>query len=464
VFSLPLISIALLAAGAGWALALLARSGETRISLVAGALALLALAGALPQIAAGAPAHAQLLELVGGIAGAAGGALAACGVAAFARTLRERDRAEMLHWEGMEAVRALGALSDRPGLDLQEKLATLLRAGCGAFGLEIGLVARASGERFEVVAWHGPPLPGLARGSVLPLAGSWCERTLAAGRPLAITDSAASSSAEHLARATLGLQAWLGAAIPSGGERFGALAFAARAPLARPLTATDKDLVALMARFVGLEIDRAVAAELVRAGARAARTPAPAAQAGRRSARGAGLDLNAALRRLDRELRSLAGPRVHVALRLAPGLRVARADPLPLRSVLLSLAAHALEGVREGGELRVETANLAAPGAAGAEPGFVTLTVRASGTSLAGVALGRVFESQAARAPGPGEGEGWLALPALQRLLQRCGGDLSIDVEPGRASAFTLFLRAAPARSATPERAAAAAARGAQPS
>lgn len=451
--SLPLISISLLVAGSAYALALLARSGETRIALVAGALALLALSGALARLAEWSPAQAQLLSLAGGIAGVAGSALAALGALAFARTLRERDRAEALHWDGMEAVRALGEVSDRSGPELQEKLASLLRAGCNAFGLELGLVARVSGERFEVIALHGPPLTELAQGRRLPLADTWCEPTLASGRPLAIANAAASPFTDHPARKRLGLEAWLGVEIRSGGERFGALAFAARAPLARPLTATDKDLVFLMARFVGLEIDRAVAAELVRGAARPARASAHTARPARPEAESARLDLNAALRRLDRELRRLAGPRVHVALQLAPELCAVRAERLPLRPVLLSLASHALEGVREGGELRIETARLAGRRSAGAggEPGFVTLSVRSSGTSLGSAALGRVFEAEPESATPPTEDPERLSLQSLRRLLQRCGGDLSIDVEPGRASAFTLFLPAAAPLPAAPD-------------
>ncbi len=451
--SLPFISIALLATGAVYAVVLLARSGETRSALFAGGLALLALSGALALSAPWAPAQEPLLRLAGAIAGLAGSALLALGVVGLARTLRERDRAEALHWDGMETVRALCELSDRPGVGLQEQLAGLLRAGCARFGLELGFVTRVTGDRSEVVAFDGPPLPQLARGTVLPLADTWCERMLASGRALAIADAAAPPFADHPARQRLGLTSYLGAAVRAGGEVFGTLAFAARAPAARRLTATDKDLVSLMARFVGLEIDRAVAAELVRGARRSARGAAPAA---RPSPAGAGpepLDLNAALRRLDRPLRRLAGPRVRLALRLAPELGAVRVERLPLRPVLLSLAGHALDGVRQGGELLIETANLAGRrGAeAGAEPRFVTLTLRSSGTSLGGDALERVFEPGPQPAPGPSDGEERLPLPALRRLLQRCGGDLSIDVEPGRASAFTLFLPALPVRRAAPD-------------
>jgi hypothetical protein len=43
--------------------------------------------------------------------------------------------------------------------------------------------------------------------------------------------------------------------------------------------------------------------------------------------------------------------------------------------------------------------------------------------------------------PTPGaDVEGRLPLATVYRLLQRCGGDLSVSVEPGRGTDFTVFL------------------------
>jgi signal transduction histidine kinase len=38
------------------------------------------------------------------------------------------------------------------------------------------------------------------------------------------------------------------------------------------------------------------------------------------------------------------------------------------------------------------------------------------------------------------DADGRLPLATVYRLLQRCGGDLSVSVEPGRGTDFTLFL------------------------
>ena len=105
-------------------------------------------------------------------------------------------------------------------------------------------------------------------------------------------------------------------------------------------------------------------------------------------------------------------------------------------------------GCRTGGRLGLKTANLEV---AGAEPGvcpavepnhYVTLSVSDTGGGLGADSLSRVFEpSRQATGPDgkPGDGDR-LSPSAVYGILQRCGGDLSVEAEPGRGTTFTLFL------------------------
>ena len=98
---------------------------------------------------------------------------------------------------------------------------------------------------------------------------------------------------------------------------------------------------------------------------------------------------------------------------------------------MLSLVRNAVDAMPEGGKLTLETANLEVgagePGVVPAvEPNrYVTLTVRDTGSSLDAGALARVFEPP----PPDADDGGRLALAEGYRLLQRCGGDLSVNVE-----------------------------------
>ena len=91
--------------------------------------------GSVPPWELGAAALAELALL-----GATLGGLTA--LRALRRTTRERDRAEDLHWDSMEAVRVMSELAAHPGADLKDKLETVLELGATHFRLETG------------VAWH----------------------------------------------------------------------------------------------------------------------------------------------------------------------------------------------------------------------------------------------------------------------------------------------------------------------
>jgi signal transduction histidine kinase len=66
--------------------------------------------------------------------------------------------------------------------------------------------------------------------------------------------------------------------------------------------------------------------------------------------------------------------------------------------------------------------------------------VRASGNGIDSESFARAFEPRdGANAEGR-DLEKNLSIATIYRLLQRCGGGLSLEVEPGKGSAFTVFL------------------------
>ena len=131
-------------------------------------------------------------------------------------------------------------------------------------------------------------------------------------------------------------------------------------------------------------------------------------------------------------------------LRAAVGLRVA------VGAIVESLVFEAVEALSEGdsGRVTIETANLEI---AHRDPDvipavvpthYVTIAVTAAGNGVAAENFTRAFEPDpAAAATAKRRGHDRLMTPAaIYRLLQRCGGDLSLEVEPGMGSTFTIFL------------------------
>ena len=246
-----LISLTIVTAAFFGSLIVLNRSGEGRVALLTGVLGLL---GVQQAFTLWRSSHAPLgLDLTTGIA-AAGLGISLLGffaVIAVGRILREFDRAETLHWESMESVRGLTELTARRGIGVEEKLPALLEMGCERLGLEIGLVSRVRGERYEVLVIHAPDDFPVASGAVFALGETHCRNTLEADRPVAIARATDAHWVDHPARAAFRFEAYLAATIHVGKEPFGTLVFASLDPRRERFTATNKDLVVLMAQWIG---------------------------------------------------------------------------------------------------------------------------------------------------------------------------------------------------------------------
>ncbi len=450
---LQLVTVVALLAGLVAALVLLLRTGEMRAGVLAAVLALLVVHPALTLWQE--PARPLGLDAATAADGAYLLASLLClfVVVALWRTLSERDRIESLHWDAMEGVRALGELGGSRSADFDASLSRLLEIGCACFGVEVGVASRVRGKRYEVIALRAPESFPVAKGSVFPLEETCCAVVVGAERPVALSGPGARPAPNAFR-----FQAYLGTEIPLGDGFYGTLGFASLAPRKAAFTATDKDLLRVMAQWLGRELERR---ERARAPARRLARPGGSERSGAARRREIpaprSVDLNDVLGRVRRQLEVTAGPRIELDLRAAPDLRAAQDHHLPLDAIVLSLVRNAVDAMPQGGKLTLETANLEVgagePGVVPAvEPNrYVTLTVRDTGSSLDAGALARVFEPP----PPDAEGGGRMALAEVYRLLQRCGGDLSVNVEPGRGTDFTLFLpladaRPAPAPSASP--------------
>ena len=155
---------------------------------------------------------------------------------------------------------------------------------------------------------------------------------------------------------------------------------------------------------------------------------------GQRSARGrsGGIPVNEVLARVERRISDLVGPRVQLVVSPAPEPATARDLGVPLESLLLTLVGRAVEAMPRGGRLTLAAARLGA---------YVTLSVAHTGRGPGAETFARASDP-ASRSLAP---DG-LVLARLVRALRRGGGDVSVEVDPARASTFTVFLPvAAPA-------------------
>jgi two-component system, cell cycle sensor histidine kinase and response regulator CckA len=142
-------------------------------------------------------------------------------------------------------------------------------------------------------------------------------------------------------------------------------------------------------------------------------------------------------------IRSMVGGRIEVVPALEPELDAVLADPGQLEEMLLQVASTARDGLPDGGRLELRTGRLQvderlAASREGLRPGaFVTLTVRASGPTVDGVAFERLLDPLVVPPGGavsPGDA------PSAQAIVRQSGGYLALDREPDAATAFTLYL------------------------
>jgi hypothetical protein len=231
----------------------------------------------------------------------------------------------------------------------------------------------------------------------------------------------------------------LAAPFAAGGVR-GAIAFAGSRGRPDRFTATDKDLLGLMAVWLAGELERGLPASPAAA---SPPPPQPAARAPRRIRARRDRDLNGAVRRAERGLRRRLGTDATLELALAGDVPPVASGRLPL-ATLVESAVLAVARLAPTGRIRVET-NLSAaagPGAAGSS-GEVTLCASVSGDVDAS-ALDRTFEAPAGAEMHAHAG---VSLARLERLLRRDGGDVSVAIEPGQRASLTVWLPAAEAPS-----------------
>jgi CheY-like chemotaxis protein len=115
-----------------------------------------------------------------------------------------------------------------------------------------------------------------------------------------------------------------------------------------------------------------------------------------------------------------------------------RADPLRLEQIVVNLLTNAAKYTESGGRIRVR---------AGREGEHVVISVEDNGVGIPPEKLPQMFElfAQGERSIARSEGGLGLGLTIVQKLAEMHGGSVSAESEgPGRGSAFTVRLPAAP--------------------
>jgi len=154
------------------------------------------------------------------------------------------------------------------------------------------------------------------------------------------------------------------------------------------------------------------------------------------------LDLNAVVGNMEQMLRRLIGEDIELVTTLAPGLGRVKADPGQMEQVLMNLAVNSRDAMPRGGQLTIETADVADPSGrlpAGARSGpHVMLAITDTGCGMDATTMSRVFEPFfTTKEVDKGTG---LGLSTVYGIVKQSGGEVTVGSEPGAGTQFRIYL------------------------
>ena len=169
---------------------------------------------------------------------------------------QKQIEAELRKQEG--AVRALYKVAAAPRLNFEQRLQGLLAMGRRWLGLDIGIVAQVKGDRYQIIAAQLPPRFPIAIpvGTELPLSQTFSQEALGSQEPIYFENASQSEWADHPGYATFRLETYIGTRIMVEGKPYGVLSFSSLTPRPKAFKRSDRQLVKLMAQWLGHEIER----------------------------------------------------------------------------------------------------------------------------------------------------------------------------------------------------------------
>ncbi len=154
-----------------------------------------------------------------------------------------------------ERLHMLYNVTSQQELSFEEKTQELLTLGTVQFGLDVGALAEVQENQYRVVQGISPG-GVVCSGTVRPINDTYCAETLKIADAVSFEEAGATERREGVTYRSYGLEAYLGAPVRVNGVVWGTLCFAGYQPHPSLFTSGDRELLRLMAQWIGGEIAR----------------------------------------------------------------------------------------------------------------------------------------------------------------------------------------------------------------
>jgi PAS domain S-box-containing protein len=185
--------------------------------------------------------------------------------------ITQHKQAEQEMQKSEASIRELYEVTAAQNLSFEQRLNNLLEMGCRRFDLDIGALARVEDGCYTILAVKISD-DSIAPGNSYILEQTFCNEVLNQPEPFCVEHASDSTWSNHPGHTGFGIESYIGTRVYAGSTIYGTLCFFSRQPSPTPFKAVDRELLRLMAQWIGGEIDRQQTVSALEAARQAAET------------------------------------------------------------------------------------------------------------------------------------------------------------------------------------------------
>ncbi|MEG4007480.1 response regulator [Microcoleus sp. Pol11C1] len=180
----------------------------------------------------------------------------------ISRDISVRKQTEQELRESEAAIKALYQVTSAPRTDPLNHLSTfdlrlqeLLAMGCRHLGLSVGILSCIQGDNYQIMAVECPD-GSIVKDQIYDLEKTFCVATSMAKEPIYFESVRFAGFSFNTDDRAFPIEAYMGIPVTVAGEVYGTLCFFSPTPVTEPFRAVDRELMKLMAQWVGSELER----------------------------------------------------------------------------------------------------------------------------------------------------------------------------------------------------------------